>query len=149
MEISIASKSDAPEILAVQKAAFETEAISHGTRDIQPLTETLDELLQEYSAGPVLKATENGKIVGSARADVRGGVVTVEKVVVLPEYRRRGIAKALVSKIEEECPASRYEIFTSTRSPQNIALYESLGYAVYGEKYVNDFLTFALLAKEA
>ena len=135
MTISKANKSDAEEILSVQKTAFQTEAEIHNMYDIQPL-------------GPVLKASHNGRIIGSARAHINGNIVTICKVVVLPEFRGRGIAKALISELENICPASRYEIYTNSKSYWNISLYKSLGYTAYGERIDSSKLTFTLLAKE-
>ena len=99
MTISKANKSDAEEILSVQKAAFQTEAEIHNMYDIQPLAQTLAELLKEFDLGPVLKVSHNGRIIGSARAHINGNIVTICKVVVLPEFRGRGIAKALISEL--------------------------------------------------
>ncbi len=61
MTISKANKSDAEEILSVQKAAFQTEAEIHNMYDIQPLAQTLAELLKEFDLGPVLKVSHNGQ----------------------------------------------------------------------------------------
>lgn len=148
MTISKANKSDAEEILSVQKAAFQTEAEIHNMYDIQPLAQTLAELLKEFDLGPVLKVSHNGRIIGSARAHINDNIVTICKVVVLPEFRGRGIAKALISELENICPASRYEIYTNSKSYWNISLYKSLGYTAYGERIDSSKLTFTLLAKE-
>ena len=52
---------------------------------------------------------------------------------VLPEFRRRGIAKSLIERVEEEAIGSRIPAVTlATRSSliENIALYRSYGYGI-------------------
>lgn len=42
----------------------------------------------------------------------------------------------------------KYELFTSTRSQKNIALYERLGYRSFAEKQVTNDLRFVYMEKE-
>lgn len=62
MEISKAQKSDIPEILALQKAAFLPIAEKIGNMQIQPLLQTAEEVAAEFDAGVILKCAEGGKI---------------------------------------------------------------------------------------
>lgn len=68
MNIQPARQQDLPEILAVQRAAFETEAQLVNDWNIPPLTQTLDELTNDWRKGIMLKAVnEYGIIVGTVR----------------------------------------------------------------------------------
>ena len=68
MIIQPVRQQDLPEILAVQKAAFEAEAQLVNDWNIPPLTQTLDELADDWRKGIMLKAVnEDGTIVGTVR----------------------------------------------------------------------------------
>lgn len=53
----------------------------------------------------------------------------------------------LLLEMEEQYPNQRYELFTSTRSKKNIALYEKLGYKIFDEKQVTEELRFVYMEK--
>ena len=77
-KITKASEEDLQEILDLQHLAYQSEAALFGRQDIQPLTETLDELAEEYKAGTDLKMTdENGKIIGSVRGKEADGTLYI------------------------------------------------------------------------
>jgi len=64
-----------------------------------------------------------------------------------PDCRRRGCGKRLLSEIEKYYPSKRYELFTSTRSRDNIRLYESVGYKEFDQKAVDSELVFVYMEK--
>lgn len=147
-KITKASEEDLQEILELQHLAYQSEAALFGRQDIQPLTETLDELAEEYKAGTVLKMTdENGKIIGSVRGKEADGTLYIGKLMVHPDHQRKGYGRRLVTAIEECCPGRRYELFTSTRSVNNIRLYESLGYKKFDESDADGEIRFVYLEK--
>lgn len=148
MNIIKAEINDLQEILDLQHLAYQSEAALFGRQDIQPLTETLEELIEEYNAGTVLKMVdENGKILGSVRAKEENGTLYIGKLMVHQDHRRKGYGKMLVTEIERCYPGKRYELFTSTRSKDNIRLYESLGYREFARKDVDDELRFVFMEK--
>ena len=53
----------------------------------------------------------------------------------------------LLSEIEGYFPDKRYELFTSTRSLDNIRLYQKLGYTIFTRKVMNDELEFVYMEK--
>lgn len=147
-KITKASEEDLQEILDLQHLAYQSEAALFGRQDIQPLTETLDELIEEYKAGTVLKMVgENGKIIGSVRGKEADGTLYIGKLMVHPDHQRKGYGRRLVTAIEECCPGRRYELFTSTRSVNNIRLYESLGYKKFDERDEDGEIRFVYLEK--
>ncbi|MCR5489763.1 MAG: GNAT family N-acetyltransferase [Saccharofermentans sp.] len=147
-KITKASEEDLQEILDLQHLAYQSEAALFGRQDIQPLMETLDELAEEYKAGTVLKMTdENGKIIGSVRGKEADGTLYIGKLMVHPDHQRKGYGRKLVTAIEECCPGRRYELFTSTRSINNIRLYESLGYKKFDERDADGEIRFVYLEK--
>ena len=130
-EITKATYEDLEEILDLQHLAYITEAQRFNNMNIQPLTETLDELIDEYNSGLVIKMTINNKIIGSIRAREENGTVHIGKLMVHPDYRKNGFGSLLLTELENLFPNKRYELFTSTRSLDNIRMYERLGYTPF------------------
>lgn len=145
--ISPAERADLEEILQLQYLAYQSEAALFKSRDIPPLKETLDEVIEEFEAGTILKLVEAGKIIGSVRASEKDGTVYIGKLMVHPTRQRRGYGRHLLEEIEKCYPGKRYELFTSTRSIDNISLYQKCGYKIYDNKVINDELEFVYLEK--
>ena len=146
--ISKALTTDLKEILDLQYLAYQSEAALFGNKDIPPLKETIEEVEEEYQKGLILKMTDpNGVIIGSVRAYEDGGTVYIGKLMVHPDHRRKGYGKMLLSEIEKYFPGRRYELFTSTRSVDNIRLYESVGYREFDRKKIDEELEFVYMEK--
>lgn len=143
-----ASFDDLQEILQLQYLSYQSEAALFGSKDIPPLKQTLDEVIDEYNNGVILKmVNDENTIIGSVRAKEAEGTVYIGKLMVHPDYRHRGYGTRLIKKIEEYFPNKRYELFTSTRSKDNIRLYQSLGYEIFDIKTINDELQFVYMEK--
>ena len=143
-----AERVDLQEILQLQYLAYQSEAALFGSRDIPPLKQTLDEVIEEFNSGVILKMVdENGVIIGSVRAKEIDGAVYIGKLIVHPDHRHKGYGSMLLSEIEGFFPDKRYELFTSTRSLDNIRLYQKLGYTIFTRKVINDELEFVYMEK--
>ena len=142
-----AQRSDLEEILKLQYLAYQSEADLFKSRDIPPLKETLDEVIAEFEKGTVLKLVDGNEIIGSVRAYESDGTVYIGKLMVHPDRQRKGYGSRLLSEIEKCYPGKRYELFTSTRSVDNITLYKNNGYEIYDNKVINDELEFVYLEK--
>ena len=147
MVIEKATFNDLKEILDLQRFAYITEAERFNNMNIQPLTETLDELVEEYNKGIVLKLTIDNKIIGSIRAYELNNTEYIGKLMVHQDYRNKGYGSMLLSKIEEYFPNKRYELFTSTRSIENIRMYERVGYKPFKTEKIDNELEFIYLEK--
>ena len=144
-----ANRNDLQEILQLQYLAYQSEADLFGSRDIPPLKQTIDEVVEEWSSGTILKMVDdNNAIIGSVRAQERDGTVYIGKLMVHPDHRHKGYGTMLLSEIEKCFPDKRYELFTSTRSLDNIRLYQKLGYTIFARKAVNDELEFVYMEKK-
>ena len=143
-----AEPKDLPKLLKLQHLAYRTEAERFGRYDIQPLTETLEELQEEYNNGTVLKMVDDGgEIIGSVRAYEKDGTAYIGKLMVHQDHRRKGYGSRLVSEIEKCYPGRRFELFTSTRSIENIRMYERLGYKVFDRRPADGEIVFVYLEK--
>ncbi|MBN2011837.1 GNAT family N-acetyltransferase [candidate division KSB1 bacterium] len=111
-----ASLDDASEILALQKQAYQSEAEIYNDYSIQPLTQTIDEIYNEFTHQTFLKATIDRTIVVSVRAYEQEGTCYIGKVIVHPDFQNQGIGARLLQKIEQTFShAKRYELFTGAR----------------------------------
>ena len=146
--IDKADLEDLPEILHLQYLSYQSEATLFGSRDIPPLKQTLDEVTGEYHAGVILKmVNEDHVIIGSIRAKEQNGTVYVGKLMVHPDCRHRGLGTKLLQAIEQYFPQKRYELFTSTKSTDNIRLYQRMGYKIFDYKPVTDELRLVYMEK--
>jgi ech hydrogenase subunit C len=127
--INRANQKDIPEILALQKIAYRSEAELYGDDSVPALGQTMEEITVDFDRMIFLKAVVNGKIIGSIRGCRDGDIAHISRVIVHPYFQRRGLATRLVKQIEQEVGDVRlYEGFTGHQSLRNIHLYEKMGY---------------------
>ena len=146
--IEKAEKEDLEEILKLQYLAYQSEARLFDNMDIPPLKQTIEEVYDEFQKGTILKAVDDGgSIIGSVRAYEDGGTVYIGKLMMHPSKQGQGIGTQLLLEMEKQFPDQRYELFTSTRSEKNIALYQKLGYKIFDEEQVTEELRFVYMEK--
>jgi ribosomal protein S18 acetylase RimI-like enzyme len=95
------------------------------------LRETLDDVRRVMSEGGAALAFVDDVAVGSARYEPGADELYVGRVAVLPEYRRQGVASALMRFLEGHALASGkslVRIGVRESLPSNVRLYEQLGY---------------------
>jgi ribosomal protein S18 acetylase RimI-like enzyme len=147
--LQMAGVEDAEEILILQKLCFQSEAALNNDDNIPPLTQTLAELLHELVTCCVLKIVLNGQIIGSVRAIAVEGTCYIGRLIVHPKFQGRGLGTRLMSRIELEFGyADRFEIFTGSRSLDNLRLYEHLGYREVRRQTISDSLDLVYMQKE-
>ncbi|NTU71420.1 MAG: GNAT family N-acetyltransferase [Coriobacteriia bacterium] len=131
--VRFAVRSEARLLAAIVRESFQTEAAVFG--DIPPLHESAADIEATFDAGDVtLVAEMQGVPVGTVRGEtVEGGTLMVRRLAVLEESRGRGIARALMTALEDAYPdVPRFELFTGMRNGAALSLYESLGYVREG-----------------
>jgi len=150
MVIAKAEITDLEQILDIQYLAYQSEAILYNDFSILPLTQTIDEVRQEYEKGIFLKVTNsNGDTVGSVRAFIDNDTAYIGRLIVHPEVQGQGIGTRLMKAIEQKCTVTRYELFTGYKSIRNLRLYEHLGYVRFKQEKIADGLTFVYMEKYA
>ena len=148
--IERAASDDASEILALQKLAYQSEAAIYNDYTIPPLMQTLEEITADFQRQTFLKATMDGRIVGSVRAYTWEGTCYVGRLIVHPSVQNQGIGTRLLSEIERVFDqAKRFELFTGHRSERNLYLYQKLDYRSHRSETVSDALTIVYLEKLA
>ena len=147
--ISEAAPEDAEALLALQREAFQTEARLYDDWSIAPLTQTLDELRENFENRLILKAVSGQELLGSVRARPFGSSIKIERLIVAPAARRQGLATILMRAIESDFPeAESFELFTGSRSEGNIRFYQRLGYDIAREEVVSPKVTLVFMPKK-
>ena len=147
MIILPARETDLPQILALQKAAFESEARLVENWDIPPLTQTLEHLVEEWRTGVMLKALDEQTLAGTVRAYIAEGTAHIGRLAVMPQWQGRGYGSALLTAILSAAKAVRYELFTSAKSERNLRLYEKFGFVPYKKAQTANGVELAWLEK--
>src|SRR6185369_8663025 len=95
--------------------------------------ETVEDVLRAMSAGGAVLAWEDDIAVGSARYNRKSDHFYIGRVAVLPAYRGKGIASAMMAYLEglaRDAGVERVQIGVRMALPQNLALYQRLGYEI-------------------
>ena len=146
--IEHADVEDAEEILALQKLAYQSEAAIYDVYTIPPLTQTLAEITADFDEQYFLKASVDGRIIGSVRAFESEGTCFIGRLIVHPDFQNRGIGTWLMSDVEQIFDkARRYELFTGHKSERNLHLYQKLGYEPFRTERVTESLVLVHLER--
>ena len=149
IKYEIASIDDAEKILGIQKTAFLGQARIYNNYQLQPLTQSVESIKNEFSGKTFLKALLNDQIIASARFEEIDDYVTIDRLVVQPEYQNQGIGTALLNEIELRTPnAVAFQLFTGNKSDRNIYLYKKLGYKIVKEEYTGEGIELLHMEKE-
>ena len=144
-----AEKSDAPEILGLQKTAGQCEAEIYNNENLPALQQTLDELQKDFDRLTFIKAVINGKIIGSVRGHATGDTAYVSGIIVHPYYQHHEIGHRLVGEIEKAFPnAKRFESFTGQPNERGLHLLGRLGYKEFKTEPFTPAITWVHLQKE-
>lgn len=147
VEIIDATVHDLEAILALQKLAYQSEAELLGDYSIPPLTQTLDDIMADFRRGKILKAVEDGEIIGSVRVYFSDNTLYIGKLIVSPPRQNQGIGTALLQAAEALYPKARYELFTSDKSERNLYLYVKNGYTEFKRELLSSNVDMVFLEK--
>jgi len=121
-------RSDAGEVLTVQRAAFVSEAQIYGDPSTPPLVQTLDELEAELQDAGGYVALIGERIVGAIRTRESDGILLIGRIAIAPDVQGAGIGRRLLAAAEAASTCAEAELFTGSLSEANIRLYEECGY---------------------
>jgi Acetyltransferases len=149
VEIEKAAFEDLPKILDLQKLAYMSEAKLLNDYKIQPLTQTLEELENEYKKLTILKLVNknDGLIIGSVRAYEENGRVYIGKLFVHPDYQNKGFGTKLLNAIESFYQGKTFELYTSSKSDKNLNLYTKSGYKEFKRQKASEDFEFVFMEK--
>ncbi|MBW5449389.1 GNAT family N-acetyltransferase [Cohnella sp. CFH 77786] len=119
----------AEELWALQHAAYRREADLIGVPDLPPLKDTV---LTLQHCGETFYGcwTEDGELAGAISIeDEPDGVTVICRMMVQPDYFRKGIGSALVAHVLAEVPGgSEVSVTAETRNEPAVRLYERQGF---------------------
>lgn len=145
----LAENSDVPEILALQKVAYQSEAEIYGDDSLPALQQSLPELQNDFGRMVFFKAVVNGKIIGSVRGFSDNGTAHISRMIVHPYFRGRGLSARLLRNIEEAFPeVNRCEAFTGHKSKRNIVTFSKMGYQIYKTVPFTPTITWVYMQKD-
>ena len=150
MDAIQASINDITEILELQKLAYKQEAEIYDDYKIPPLTQTLDELREEFIRSTVFKVVSNGSIVGSVRSFLDNGICNIGRLFVHPDFQNKGIGTMLMNTVEtyfRNREIQKFELFTGEKSSKNIYLYQKLGFNIFKTEKLNDNVNIVYMSK--
>jgi N-acetylglutamate synthase-like GNAT family acetyltransferase len=132
----------------LQKLAYLSEAKLLNNFSIQPLTQTLEELQNEFDNYTLLKLTDDkNNIIGSIRANEENERVNIGKLIVHPDCQNNGLGAKLLAAIETYYENKVFELFTSSKSIKNLYIYNKHGYKEFMRKKLTEDLELIYLEK--
>ncbi len=150
MIIEKAEFKDLENILELQKLCYQENAKRYNDFNIQPLTQTLEELEKDFNAMDhlILKVEDNSKIIGSIRGYAKNNICFIEKVIVHPDYQNKGLGTKLLIEIENKFDyVEKYELYTGYKDEKNLYLYKKSGYIIFKEETINENLKMVFMEK--
>ena len=144
--ISIKDEQTAAQVLAVQLPAYRVEAALIQFEDIPPLKDNVSSLQQ---CGETFHGYYDGEhLAGAVSFKREGGTIDIHRMIVHPEYFRRGIAQALLQHVERLHPdAHTFIVATGARNDPAKRLYEKNGYELVREQEAAPGLTLSFFQK--
>lgn len=130
IRIELASPEDAEQVRRIMRESFE-EYRERLTPPTGSLSESVEDVRRAIEVGGALLAYIDDMPVGTARYKVEDRFLYAERLGVMPEYRRLGIAAALMRSVEERARVLNLpEVRLSVRAslPSNLRFYEQIGY---------------------
>ncbi|GGF34916.1 hypothetical protein GCM10011611_46420 [Aliidongia dinghuensis] len=133
--LNIVDSAEAAQVLALQRRSYRLEAALIGTDDIPPLRESLTNL--QSSGETFFGAFEGERLCGAIAYKVIGDTLDLHRVMVDPQFLRRGIASALIGFVKAlEFRTLRTIVSTGSRNEPGRQLYARLGFVEIGEREV-------------
>jgi ribosomal protein S18 acetylase RimI-like enzyme len=120
-------------LLSLQIASYRVEADLVGFDDIPPLKDGIQSIREakETFYGYYLDEDGSRKLTGAISYSREGSIVTICRMMVHPDYFRRGIARSLLLHLlttQQDSGASRFIVSTGTANLPAIKLYESFSF---------------------
>jgi len=148
MRIGLATIQDVPELLELQHQTFGPQCIELGWEDAPPMTESLEQAYEDFAQYMTLKVqNDEGRIIGSIRGNVTEGSLYMGRLMVLPEYQRRGIGKQLFGEIQRLLVHNRAWLCTCKQVPAPYEFYLREGFRPFKNEIVGPGLTWVYMEK--
>ncbi len=142
IEIKQATREDAADIQDVLIAAY-----ARWQERLDDLPDVTGGVSEDIEVGKTWVATETGRVVGCLMGGMHDGHWHLANVAVHPEASGRGVGRRLIAHAEglaRASGASEMMLATHKDLPENITLYEHLGWVISGQEDARVMMTFTL-----
>ncbi|UAL50567.1 MULTISPECIES: GNAT family N-acetyltransferase [Metabacillus] len=146
-KIDITNPKFAEEVLNVQLPSYKVEAEIIDFYEIPPLKDTVETLLQcsETFFGYYISE----ELCGAISIKVEKDVMDIHRLIVHPNYFKKGIAKMLLDFIESHIEGIETIIVsTGSKNTPAVNFYEKNGFSKIGETRVNERLSLTSFKKK-
>jgi ribosomal protein S18 acetylase RimI-like enzyme len=131
LNVRPAKVEDAAAMRELQQIAFAEEGRRSGTRDIPPLQEQVESIVQHVKEQVALVAVKHETLVGSVRGVKGEHGYVVRALIVHPTCQGEGIGSRLLQALESAlAKPTRVDLTTNTLMQDNVPFYEKHGYKV-------------------
>ena len=124
------------QVYSVQIAAYNVEAEIIGAEPFPPLHGTLQELRDSRDESYVYLVDDVA--VGAIFLEMTATSVLISKLIVLPDFFRRGIARTLISHCLKLYPETDFEVGTGSGNFPALELYRSFGFRIFEEALLEE-----------
>jgi GNAT superfamily N-acetyltransferase len=141
-----AAVADAEALVAVQVAAFHSDALAYPAVEIggPPGYDSVEEAVKKIARDEYYKIVSDGRIIGGIVVFDRGqGRFHLDLIYLDPVHHGRGIGTRAMRFIERAHRATTWTLDTPSWALRNQHFYEKLGYAKVGETVHPDITLFA------
>ena len=124
------------QVYEIQIAAYRAEAKIIGAIVFPPLHGTRQELADSRDESFV--SLQDNRPTGAIFLEMMASSVLISKLIVAPEFFRRGIAKKLISHCLTLYPQADFEVGTGSANYPALQLYRSFGFRIFEEATVEE-----------
>ncbi|WP_286183187.1 GNAT family N-acetyltransferase [Bacillus sp. ISL-55] len=133
------------EVLDLQRSSYKIEACLIGTDEIPPLKETFEQL--QDCGETFIGCFIEGRLAGAVSFKKEGEVIDIYRVMVHPDFFRRGIARKLITQLEQ-IEHSEMIVSTGAANTPAVKLYGKLGFERQEDSVVGNGLVLANFKKQ-
>jgi 8-oxo-dGTP pyrophosphatase MutT (NUDIX family)/GNAT superfamily N-acetyltransferase len=146
-QINLSDIMAAAEVLQLQRASYKIEAEFIGTDEIPPLKESFEQL--QNCGETFIGCFLHNRLEGAVSYKREGDTIDIHRVMVHPEFFRKGIAARLITYIETSLEKDALNIIVSTGAANlpAVRLYEKLGFERQEDLIVGNELRIATFKK--
>ena len=132
VQLDIQDEIIAGQIWRLQHAAYAVEAELIGFLAIPPLMDTIETI--RTCGETFFGILSDDEIVAAIACEFEGTQVRISRMMVHPDYFRRGLARRLIQHVEKQYPnTDTFTVSTGSKNEPAIRLYESMGYTACRE----------------
>lgn len=147
VKLNVHDKFEVRDMLNMQISAYKVEAEIIGYNGIPQLDDTVESLMASKETFNGYKY--DGKLAGFISYELSGRELDICRLVVHPNYFRKGIASRLLDNVMiENGKVDRFNVSTGSKNVPAIKLYERFGFTFYREVEVATGIFITLLIKK-